>query len=379
MNFTLFQRLPPPTAGDGQWLNRRSDWGSWRRWAGILGSLGLAVGQLLAAPPGWVAADFTFETAPTPSCHAGTIVEVKDGLLAAWFGGTAERNPDVGIWVARQTQGKWSAPVEVANGVQHDAKRYACWNPVLFQPRKGPLLLFYKVGPSPKAWWGMLRTSDDDGRTWSPARRLPEDVIGPVKNKPVELANGELLCGASTEEGGWKVHFERTPDLGNTWEITGQVNPEPEKLGAIQPSILFHPGGRLQAVGRTQQERMFEIWSEDNGRTWGKLTLTGMPNPNSGIDAVTLKDGRQLLVYNHTEKGRSPLNVAISADGRVWQAALTLENEKGGEFSYPAVIQAGDGRVHILYTWNRLRIKHVVVDPDRLELRRLKKNGDWPD
>ena len=92
-----------------------------------------------------------------------------EGLVAAWFGGTRERNPDVGIWVARHDGNAWSAPVEVANGVQPDGTRHPCWNPVLFQPSNGPLVLFYKVGPSPSAWWGLARTSADGGRTWSAA------------------------------------------------------------------------------------------------------------------------------------------------------------------------------------------------------------------
>ena len=104
-----------------------------------------------------VHSEFIYESAPFPSAHASTIVETRDGLVAAWFGGTAERNPDVGIWVsrhdpstrsARSGQAAWTAPVEVANGVQADGTRLPTWNPVLFQPASGPLVLFYKVGPS---------------------------------------------------------------------------------------------------------------------------------------------------------------------------------------------------------------------------------------
>ena len=95
--------------------------------------------------------------------------------MAAWFGGTRERDPDVGIWVSRSDGSQWSAPAEVANGVQPDGKRHPCWNPVLFQPSKGPLLLFYTVGPSPDTWWGMVRTSSDEGRTWSPVATVAEE------------------------------------------------------------------------------------------------------------------------------------------------------------------------------------------------------------
>jgi len=318
--------------------------------------------------------EFIFETAPFPECHASTIVEAEGGLVAAWFGGTHERHPDVGIWLCRLVDGKWTAPMEVANGIQSATNRYPCWNPVLFQPKDGPLLLFYKVGPSPSKWWGMLMELPDLQAAFAgnipKAHRLPDGILGPIKNKPVQLANGDVLCPSSTEDSGWCVHFERTSDLGKTWHKTGPVN-DGKTIGAIQPSILFHTGGGLQALGRTKQGRIFDIWSNDDGKTWGEVKLTNLPNPNSGIDAVTLRDGRQLLVYNHTTKGRSPLNVAVSADGKTWQATVTLEDESGKEFSYPAVIQTKDGLVHITYTWKRERIKHAVLDPLKLKLQPL--------
>jgi predicted neuraminidase len=340
-----------------------------------LSAVPLADQGAAAAEPGVVKAEFLFEKAPFPECHASTIVETKSGLVAAWFGGTREKNPDVGIWLSRQEKGRWTAPAEVADGKQPDGKQQPCWNPVLFRPKDGPLLLFYKVGPSPSRWWGMVRTSDDDGKTWSAARRLPAGILGPIKNKPVQLAGGDILCPSSTEHDGWRVHFERSADGGKTWTATPPLN-DGKEPSAIQPSILIHKGGKLQAVGRTRQGKVFEVWSEDGGKTWGKMSLTALPNPNSGIDAVTLADGRHLLVYNHTTRGRSPLNVAVSDDGKTWQAVAVLESEPG-EYSYPAVIQSADGLVHVTYTWKRRRIKHVVLDPRKLVPRPI-KDGQWP-
>ncbi len=317
--------------------------------------------------------EFIYETAPFPSCHASTIVEPKSGgLVAAWFGGTREKHPDVGIWVSRFESNTWTMPVEVANGIQYrkadgTTLRHPTWNPVLFQPKEGPLLLFYKAGPSPQSWWGMLTTSTDGGKTWEQPRRLPEGIYGPIKNKPVQLASGEILCPTSneTEEtpSKWAIYFERTRDLGRSWERTELLH-DGVAVQAIQPSVLFLGGDKLMALGRTRQGKVFKITSDDAGATWGTITLTELPNPNSGTDAVTLQDGRHLLIYNHTSKGRSPLNLAISKDGSNWQPVLVLESDPG-EYSYPAIIQTSDGLVHITYTWKRQRIKHAVVEPSK--------------
>jgi predicted neuraminidase len=332
----------------------------------------------LSTEPGLVNSEFIFESAPFRSCHASTLAETTNGLVAAWFGGTDEGNRDVTIWCSRLQNGAWSTPVSVASGAGFDSEPLPCWNPVLFQAPGGPLLLFYKAGPSPSKWWGMLKTSTNCGVTWGEARRLPDGIVGPIKNKPVLLPNGTLLCGSSTEgSDGWRVHFEWTRDLGQTWERSQPVN-DGRRLAAIQPSLLLPGSGSVEAIGRTKQGRIFMTQSSDSGKSWSETKLLELPNPNSGIDAVTLRDRRHLLVYNHITRGRSPINVAVSKDGAAWQAALVLEHEPGAEFSYPAVIQTADGQVHITYTWKRKRIKHTILDPDLLEPRDIIE-GRWPD
>jgi predicted neuraminidase len=338
----------------------------------------LLVVRLASAEPASAVlmSEFINEHASYPSCHASTIVETPaGGLVAAWFGGTAERNPDVGIWVSRHEGGKWLPAIEVANGVQTTGPRLPTWNPVLFQPRTGPLVLFYKVGPSPSTWWGMVMTSADDGKTWSAPRRLPEGILGPIKNKPMQLADGAWLSPTSAEgnKDGWLVHFELSRDAGATWTKSDPIGKGPG-FDAIQPSILFHHDGSLEALCRTKQGVIAQTWSKDQGKTWGPLTAIDLPNPNSGTDALTLKDGRQLLIYNHSAhhaneaKGdRYPLNVALSENGVTWNRVLTIETvpTRAG-YSYPAVIQTADGKVHITYTWDRKLIKHVVLDPAKL-------------
>ncbi|TFG44286.1 MAG: sialidase, partial [Bacteroidia bacterium] len=168
-----------------------------------------------------------------PSCHASTIAEIPGGFITSWFGGTAERNPDVGIWISRYANGKWSKPEEAANGIRENNKRYPCWNPVLYNSGD-EILLFYKVGPSPSEWWGELIISNDNGISWSASRRLPENILGPIKNKPVLLKNGILLCPSSSENDGWRVHMEMTPDNGITGTRTLALNDR--KIAAIQPA-----------------------------------------------------------------------------------------------------------------------------------------------
>ena len=330
--------------------------------------LAVSLASVAEAPSPILSSELIGERAPFRSAHASTIVETGDALVAAWFGGTEEGNADVGIWVSRRGEGGWEAPVEVANGLQPDGTRHPCWNPVLFQPAKGPLLLFYKVGPSPREWWGLARTSTDEGRSWSDAIRLPDGILGPIRAKPVELAGGDLLAGASTEHAGWVVHMERwTPgDLASpaAWRKSGPLN-DAKKLEAIQPTILVHSPKHLQALCRSRQKIVTELWSEDGGVTWGPMTATALPNPSAGIDALRLADGRFLLVYNPTTSGRDRLEIAVSPDGKAWRRGVVLEDSPG-EHSYPAMIQSRDGRVHVTYTWKRERIKHVVVDPAAL-------------
>ncbi len=345
------------------------------RFLSLLLTLGAAA--LSAAPR----AEFIYQKAPFPSCHASTIVELAPGeFMAAWFGGREEGASDVAIWGARRTESGWSEPFEMAR-----EEHTPTWNPVLFAAADGTIWLYYKFGPNPQEWTAARRASRDGGKTWLPPEHLPAGIYGPIKNKPLVEGDGTIVSGTSVESyRSWSCWAEVSRDNGKTWTRHGPIMPEdlgqvkpgaPMKLaavpgsenwhrthGIIQPAVVPLGAQRIRMFVRATQDigRICYTDSLDSGATWTPAQRTELPNPNSGIDAVGLRDGRIAMVYNHTERGRSPLNVAVSREGDRWNNFLALETEPG-EFSYPAVIQAHNGSLHITYTWNRRKIKHVVV------------------
>jgi predicted neuraminidase len=126
---------------------------------------------------------------------------------------------------------------------------------------------------------------------------------------------------------------------------------------------------------RTRNGVVATTWSSDRGATWSELAPADLPNPNSGIDTVMLRNGRHLLVYNHPTSAlagsspRHPLNVAVSSDGVEWKTVVTLEDQaltNGYAYPYPAVLQTSDGLAHTTYARNRQKIEHAVIDPMRL-------------
>ncbi|MEO8173663.1 MAG: sialidase family protein [Sediminibacterium sp.] len=311
--------------------------------------------------------EFIFDTASFESCHASTIVSLnKDLLMSAWFGGKFEGNNDVRIWGSFFRNNTWSKPVLLAEGVSENNTPYPCWNPVLFKARNGLLYLHYKVGPNPREWWALYKTSHDDGKTWSKATRLPEGFLGPIKNKPVQLASGDILYPSSTEsrDGTWNVQVEISDASLQQWK---KIPVASNGFGVIQPTFLTY-GKRMQMLCRSKQNVIAQSWSDDNGQSWSLFTSTALANPSSGIDAVTLQNGTQLLVYNPMPsgkewwEGRAVLKIALSKDGINWNNVYTLEEHTDDEYSYPAVIQDASGRIHITYTSKRKRINYVSLD-----------------
>ena len=311
-----------------------------------------------------VARDFIFEDdRPFRECHASTLVRLDDGnYLVAWFGGTKEKDPDVGIWLSKGSQGSWSAPHQVAK-IRNDAH----WNPVLFDDGKGTVYLYFKVGKEIPTWETWVTLSKDGGITWS----IPVELVkgdtggrGPVRNKPLLLSDGSWLAGASHEEGLWNVFVDRSEDNGKTWQATPYLTLDRSRFngkGVIQPTLWESAPGVVHLLVRSTDGKIYRSDSKDYGKTWCDLYATAMPNNNSGIDVVKLADGTLVLAYNPVSgnwASRAMLNIAISYDnGLTWPKNFVLENDpiERTEFSYPAIITF-DGRVALTYTWKRQRI-----------------------
>jgi len=320
-----------------------------------------------------ISQEFIFTSAPFHSAHASTIVELSNGdLLAAWFGGTAEGAPDTAIWASRRTANQanhWSAPYVLVR-----EPNIACWNPVLFHSADGKLWLYYKFGPNARTWTGARLISTDEALTWSKPDHLPAGLLGPIKDKPLVLPNGTIVSGTSVESySSWAAWIDRSTDNGKTWTKIGPITvasqPQPSKpnqteqvSGIIQPTIVPLGNKHLRIYARSTSDigRICAADSFDNGLTWTQAHATDLPNPNSGIDAVALRDGRIVLIYNNTTQGRTPLNLAVSADGEHFKIFATLEDQPG-EYSYPAIIQGKAGELDMTYTWNRKRIRFATV------------------
>lgn len=306
-----------------------------------------------------LSSEFIYETAPFPSCHASTVLETEDGLLAAWFGGTQERNPDVCIYSSRYNGSSWSEPKLVADGIQSESLRYPCWNPVLFRQSNGNIALFYKVGSSPEEWWGEYKISVDDGATWGGQVSLADGMIGPIKNKPLQLPNGRILYPTSKEysSNNWKVFIESSEQDFFDWRIQAIDNGE---FNAIQPT-LFYLNGKLEMYCRTQEGTIAKATSTDLGESWSALSGTTLPNNNSGLDGIVLDNGLRLIVCNPITGGRNKLSIMGSLDGEHWKEMLVLEDHTSGEFSYPATIRRSDGTMEVTYTYKREKIKHMRI------------------
>ncbi len=327
----------------------------------------------------WSASQFISESADALQVHASSLAELPDGrLVAAWYGGTREGARDVSVYLSRQSRDggaawerPWVAVAPEASRLELGRPIRKLGNPLIWAGGEGKLhLLFVTVSFGGWACSSLnLKTSEDEGRTWSAARRL---VLSPlfniselVRNTPVpvvpagwaipiyhEMAGKypELLeLSEDPLEGEWRWAKRRIAG-GRSW---------------IQPAIAVTGPQTAVAAFRScgHERRMAVAHTADAGRTWSPPAPTGLPNPDAAVAVVSLAADKLLVAYNDSTGGRENLALAISMDqGATWRRVALVESEAGCEFSYPSLLAGREGKVHLAYTWKRARIKHVAFN-----------------
>ena len=327
----------------------------------------------------------------TGMAHSSAICALPSGdLLAVWYGGSREGAPDVSIFTSRLPAGatKWTTPVTAMdramaeNELDRVIKKIG--NAVIFPDGAGSLWMIY-VSVSLGGWSGStlnVKTSQDEGRTWGESQRLTLNpffnLSSLVRNKPIYAGDGRIGLPVYHE---MAVKFPQmlwlTPGPNGTVQEY-RMRSMSSEVGLIQPVLVPLDHDRVLMMLRDQSDErsLRTAFSGDNGWTWSEAGPSGLPNPDAAIDALRLRDGRILLVYNHAEDKRDNLRLAVSADdGRTWRTGAILEEAEHQEYSYPNLAEDRQGRIHLTYTWQRERIKHVTFNLAWLNRRSLAGNS----
>jgi len=347
--------------------------------------------------------------------HSSSIVELPNGdLLVCWFKGSGERwANDVFIQGARLRKGesKWSEPFLMA-----DTPGQPDCNPMMFLNQEGKLFLVwimvqanvwensilrvktttdYSEAGAPNWTWQdniFLKPGDEfakrveeqfskNGRKdlgwagYAPPyeEMLTEAAKDPGKREtgwmtrthPIFLSDGKLLLPLYSDGFCFGL-IAISEDQGKTWKSSLPI----VGRGLNQPSLVQRKDGTLVAYMRDDGDepgRILISYSSDEGYSWTYGKRTEIPNPGASIEVIKLKSGNWLMAYNDVDDGRYSFAVALSDDeGASWKWKKHLEYKKGSSFSYPSVIQAKDGKIHITYSYhwaeNQESIKHVVFD-----------------
>ncbi|RUL84216.1 sialidase family protein [Tautonia sociabilis] len=325
--------------------------------------------------------------------HAPSIVECRDGgLLASWYGDREGSEDDSAIFGARRAPGadRWTEPFLLADtpgfpdgntsmAVAPDGRLWLFW-PTIIGGSWESCLLNVRVssdfdGSGPPSWEreGVLLLRPADFRDEALALLGDRDlrpprgaIVGPGgqrekladplyqrlgwanRCKPTFLPGGRIVLPLYSDTFSISI-MAISDDGGASWRASRPLL----GFGNIQPTVLRRDDGSLVAYMRENGpiDRIRVAESQDGGETWGPIGETELPNPGSGIDAVRLASGRWLLVYNDDATSRARLAVSVSDDeGRSWSPPRFLERHEAGRYQYPAVIQARDGTIHVIYS-----------------------------
>ncbi len=318
---------------------------------------------------------YACEACPTPSVHGANLIETRDGLLATWFGGAREGATDVALWGADYSaqSRNWSAPHRIIGAAETQAAlgRHikTVGNSVLARDDNGGLWLYY-VSVSVGGWAGSALNamhSSDEGKTWDEPRRLITSPFFNIstlnKSAPLHYSDGSIALPVYHEFIGKFAELLRVDSSGQVLDkarIThGRHSIQPALLPLSEYQVLALMRDTGPAPGHVLSSRSF-----DAGSHWLADRKLPLPNPDSAVAGLRRPDGSLLLVFNDVAAGRNSLALAVSRDdGLNWQIVRHFEQSKESEeFSYPYLIRSRDGNMHLLYTWNRKRIRHVVFN-----------------
>ena len=320
-------------------------------------------------------ASFATAMLPTaaPSAHAATLAELPDGrIAAAWFAGTREGAADVAVWFTTLDAGAWSIPRQIATreGTADATLGFVrkIGNPVLYA--EGTRLHLWYVSVALGGWAGSSlnhSVSQDDGRTWAPPARLQSspflNISTLVRAPPLQLADGGLGLPAYHEFIAKHGEWLRLSADGMIIDKVRMVHDQ----RTLQPAIAAldeHHALAILRDGGPGPGRIRSATSDDGGQHWTAANALPLPNPNASVAMLRLHGGR-LLIAGNGAGNRNQLLLWISDDdGKNWRPAPTVENlaDPNAEFSYPALLQARDGQIHLAYTWRRQGIKHAAFN-----------------
>lgn len=313
--------------------------------------------------------------------HSATMTEMPNGeLRSVWFQGTREGGPDIALFtsVYDGNTKTWSVPTELLGrqraAIEIGRRLKTIGNPVLYTARNGRTWLFF-VTVSFFGWSGgdiNFKYSDDSGQTWSTANRLelsPVPHSGTlVKCRPFEYADGTI--GLPVYRSYDQYSYPELVRIDGDGTVLSRVTMSDGVRGGLQPSVV--PLNETDAVAFLRYngddpKRIARVNTSDGGLTWTKPVKLDLPNPDSAVAALRLRDGAIIIVFNNSTQYRNVLTMAISLDlGVTWKIIYTFDNDGEAnvkdERSYPDLFMARNGEINLLYTWKRRKIRHIIFN-----------------
>jgi|GEM_PF-7120379 len=325
--------------------------------------------------------------------HAPSIVESKPGeLLLAFYGGEKVLNPDnkeitdCKIWLAyfNQEEQSWSTPTLIASSQEvQQGNPVPCLDPVLCKSPTGTIYLFYKIGTSTENWTGYLKSSADNGATWSAPRCLASlGAVGPHKSKPLFYTHTDefmrkmnyLVCPSTKASWNFRAGYAELINYDLTYCCRSNLVEAPDDPhGILQQPVVFHTDSTLHMLFRVRNlPHIYRSMSYDGGRTWEKPEpVNELAGSDSSLDVIKLTNGKVLLAYNDITGSKRYRLVFMLSEGKLcaeWRQIkiIAQSRNQNASFCYPSIIQSSDGRVHLVYVKDYQEICYEIFTQEEL-------------